>query len=185
MRLTSAKWAMTPVSMSSLFSKVPIASANRRTLRGLRMAQGTPASHSRLKGSFSYPPVASMATNSTSWLLQKAARAWMPSGARSKLREGPSCPIRASKVFDETSTPQMILATVTFLVRAIGDQATVRSCVTAAAVPMLIHGCSRRGNGRRQPRDGPGGRRVHRSVAPNPASLRLLIQGESSGARWL
>ena len=47
MRLTSANQAMTPVSMRSVFSRMPIASAKRRTARGLTMAAGTPAAHTR------------------------------------------------------------------------------------------------------------------------------------------
>jgi len=43
----------------------------------------------------------------------------------------------------------MILVTVTYLVRAIGSLATVRSCVPAAAVPKLALGYRRRDHGRR------------------------------------
>src|ERR1035441_5437615 len=45
--------------------------------------------------------------------------------------------MRASNVCDEISTPQMVRVTVTCLVCAIGSHATVRSCVTWAAVPVL------------------------------------------------
>ena len=44
--------------------------------------------------------------------------------------------------------------TVTCLVHATGNQATVRSCVTTAVVPKLIHGCGLRGSGSHPPCQG-------------------------------
>src|ERR1700677_123905 len=52
----------------------------------------------------------------------------------------PSRPMRASREAEEISTPQTMRVTVTFLVCATGSLATVRSCVTRAAVPGLSVG---------------------------------------------
>ena len=71
---------------------------------------------------------------------QNAASKAMPSGLLVKAPAAPSWPMRASKDAEEISTPQMIRVTVTFLVRATECHATVRSCVTWAAVPGLSVG---------------------------------------------
>src|SRR5438445_1796114 len=141
MRLTAANQAITPASMWSVLSSRPMPSAKRRTARGLSRVTGKPRAHSKAKGCFSYPPVASMATSSTPCCWQKAANSAQPSGLLGKERVGPWGPIPASREKEETSTPQIILATVTCLVRAMESLATVRSCVTAAAVPKLPRGC--------------------------------------------
>ena len=163
--LTSAHQAIIAASMRSVFSRTPIASAKRRTSRGLRIAQGRSCAHRRAKGLFSYPPVASIATRPTPWLWQNAASAATPSAVLAKRWKAPARPMRASRCVDETSTPQMMSVTVTCLVRATAHRATVRSCVTKATVPKLIRGCSRRGNGRPPPREGTGGRPPPRSPA--------------------
>src|SRR5438445_4755911 len=144
MRLTAANQAITPASMWSVLSSRPMPSAKRRTARGLSRVTGKPRAHSKAKGCFSYPPVASMATSSTPCCWQKAANSAQPSGLLGKERVGPWGPIPASREKEETSTPQIILATVTCLVRAMEVWRTVRSCVTAAAVPKLPRGgCQR------------------------------------------
>src|ERR1700689_965193 len=81
-----------------------------------------------------------MATSSTWWVWQKAARAAMPSLLLAKEPDAPSRPMRASREADEISTPQIMRVTVTCLVCAMGSHATVRSCVTWAAVPGLSDG---------------------------------------------
>src|ERR1035437_775859 len=81
-----------------------------------------------------------MATSSTWWVWQKAARAAMPSAVLGNVPVAPSRPMRASREAEEISTPQMMRVTVTCLVCAIGSHATVRSCVTRAAVPGLSVG---------------------------------------------
>ena len=175
--LTSAHQAIIAASMRSVFSRTPIASAKRRTSRGLRIAQGRSCAHRRAKGLFSYPPVASIATRPTPWLWQNAASAATPSAVLAKRWKAPARPMRASRCVDETSTPQMMSVTVTCLVRATAHRATVRSCVTKATVPKLIRGCSRRGNGRPPPREGTGGRPPPRSPA------RLTPPGDSPDTR--
>ena len=47
--LAAAKRAMRPASIRSVFSRKPIASANRRTCRGLTTAAATPCAHSSRK----------------------------------------------------------------------------------------------------------------------------------------
>src|SRR6266849_28243 len=81
-----------------------------------------------------------MATSSTRWAWQKLARATMPSAVLGKEPVAPSRPMRASSEAEEISTPQIMRVTVTCLVGAIGSHATVRSCVTRAAVPVLSDG---------------------------------------------
>src|SRR5271155_811598 len=81
-----------------------------------------------------------MATSSTSWAWQKAASAAMPAGVLGKDAEAPLRPMRAARDTDAISTPQITWVTVTFLVSAIESLATVRSCVTGAAVPGLSDG---------------------------------------------
>ena len=59
----------------------------------------------------------------------------------------------ASRLVEATSTPQMIRVTVTCLVHATGNRATVRLSVTRRrAVPGLTHGYGLRRGGRRSPR---------------------------------
>src|SRR6516164_8877855 len=83
------------------------------------------------------------------------ANSAMPFAVLAKRPAGPSGPIRACREREATSTPQMIFVTVTYLVCAIGSQATVRSCVTAAAVPKAPPRLfNRRDHGRRPPRGG-------------------------------
>ena len=141
--------------MRSVFSSQPIPSANRRTQRGLRMATARPKAQSWLKACFSYPPVASMATSSTPCWRQNSARPAIPSGVLGKQHSGPSQPMRACKSTEQTSTPQMILDTVTCLVRAIeksGDCSVVRASGGGPkAHPRLLN---QRDHGRRQPRGG-------------------------------
>ena len=137
-----------------------------------------------MNGSFSYPPVASITTSSAPCWPQKEASSWMPSAVRSTRTLGPSGPMRASNVCEETSTPQMMFVTVTCLARTIAVQATVRSCVTTAAVPKLTHGCCLRGYGRRPPRAGTGGRRSPRSTALITPQCRFPdTRGSSKHAR--
>src|SRR5271156_626671 len=81
-----------------------------------------------------------MATSSTSWAWHKAASAAMPAGVLGKDAEAPLRPMRAARDTDAISTPQITWVTVTFLVSAIESLATVRSCVTGAAVPGLSDG---------------------------------------------
>src|SRR5205823_10500308 len=89
-----------------------------------------------------------------------------PATLRAKRSTGPSRPTRASSVVALTSTPQIRFVTVTCLVHAIDNRATVRSCVTLRqAVPRLTRGCCLRWDGRRAPRTGSGGHRTPCSVA--------------------
>src|ERR1039457_4512317 len=83
-----------------------------------------------------------MATSSTGCSWQKAPSAAMPSGLLANEPVAPCWPTRASRDLEAISTPQMILVTVTCLVCAIESLATVRSCVTWAAVPGLRIGRS-------------------------------------------
>src|SRR5579863_7661022 len=65
----------------------------------------------------------------------------MPAGVLAKRCGVPARPNEASSERDETSTPQMMRVTVTFLVRAAEyGLATVRSCVTGLTVPGLASG---------------------------------------------
>src|ERR1700757_4918324 len=81
-----------------------------------------------------------MATSSTWWAWQKAAKAAIPSAVLANEPPAPSRPMQTSKEDEEISTPQIMRVTVTFLVCATGSHATVRSCVTWAAVPGLSVG---------------------------------------------
>src|SRR5207253_6438691 len=93
-----------------------------------------------------------MATSSTTWAWQKLARATMPSAVLGKEPVAPSRPMRAASEAEEISTPQIMRVTVTCLVSAMGSHATVRSCVTRAAVPGLSDGDKHhRMNGSRPP----------------------------------
>src|SRR5438445_7672840 len=93
-----------------------------------------------------------MATSSTTWAWQKLARATMPSAVLGKEPVAPSRPMRAASEAEEISTPQIMRVTVTCLVSAMGSHATVRSCVTRAAVPVLSDGDKHhRMNGSRPP----------------------------------
>src|SRR6266478_7090153 len=93
-----------------------------------------------------------MATSSTTWAWQKLARATMPSAVLGKEPVAPSRPMRAASEAEEISTPQIMRVTVTCLVDAMGSHATVRSCVTRAAVPVLSDGDKyHRMNGSRPP----------------------------------
>ena len=175
MRLTSANQAIIPLSMRSVFSRKPIASAKRRTARGLTIAVARPALHSMAKASRSYPPVASSATKPTWCSLQNAINSVIPAPSLVKRRIAPSRPSRTSSAAEQTSTPQIRSVTVTCLVHAIDNRATVRSCVTLQqAVPRLTSGCCRRGNGRRAPRTGSGGHLPPCSAAPITLRRRLL-----------
>src|SRR5882757_3273078 len=60
-----------------------------------------------------------MATNATPWCRQNEASSAMPAAVLLKQAAAPSWPILASRKREQTSTPQMILVTVTYLVRAI------------------------------------------------------------------
>src|SRR4051794_41081879 len=175
MRLTSANQAIIPLSMRSVFSRKPIASAKRRTARGLTIAVARPAPHSMAKVSRSYPPVASSATKPTWCSLQNAINSVIPAPLLVKRRIAPSRPSRTSSAAEQTSTPQIRSVTVTCLVHAIDNRATVRSCVTLQqAVPRLTSGCCQRGNGRRTPRTGSGGHLTPCSAAPITLRRRLL-----------
>src|SRR4051812_32347920 len=175
MRLTSANQAIIPLSMRSVFSRKPIASAKRRTARGLTIAVARPAPHSMAKASRSYPPVASSATKPTWCSLQNAINSVIPALSLVKRRIAPSRPSRTSSAAEQTSTPQIRSVTVTCLVHTIDNRATVRSCVTLQqAVPRLTSGCCRRGNGRRAPRTGSGGHLTPCSAAPITLRRRLL-----------
>ena len=164
--------------MRSVFSSSPIPFAKSRIARGLSKATGTPPAHSKAKACFSYPPLASIATSSTLCCRQNAASSAMPSAVLRKERAGPEGPTKASREVEETSTPQIVLVTVTCLVRAMESLATVRSCVTAAAVPKssttVAH---RRDHGRRPPREGFDlGRTPHSDIVTKPAAF-IQIQG--------
>src|SRR5579875_1495708 len=75
-----------------------------------------------------------MAASST-WCCWQKAPSWaIPSGWLGKTACVPPGRMQACRVRELTSTPQMIRATVTFLVSATERHATVRSCVTWAAV---------------------------------------------------
>src|SRR4051794_20216431 len=175
MRLTSANQAIIPLSMRSVFSRKPIASAKRRTARGLTIAVARSALHSMAKASRSYPPVASSATKPTWCSLQNAINSVIPALSLVKRRIAPSRPSRTSSAAEQTSTPQIRSVTVTCLVHAIDNRATVRSCVTLQqAVPRLTSGCCRRGNGRRAPRTGSGGHLTPCSAVPITFRRRLL-----------
>src|SRR3954463_15723722 len=175
MRLTSANQAIIPLSMRSVFSRKPIASAKRRTARGLTIAVARPAPHSMAKASRSYPPVASSATKPTWCSWQNAINSVIPALLLVKRRIAPSRPSRTSSAAEQTSTPQIRSVTVTCLVHAIDNRATVRSCVTLQqAVPRLTSGCCQRGNGRRTPRTGSGGHLTPCSAAPITLRRRLL-----------
>src|SRR3954463_4666715 len=175
MRLTSANQAIIPLSMRSVFSRKPIASAKRRTARGLTIAVARPAPHSMAKANRSYPPVASSATKPTWCSLQNAINSVIPALSLVKRRVAPSRPSRTSSAAEQTSTPQIRSVTVTCLVHAIDNRATVRSCVTLQqAVPRLTSGCCQRGNGRRTPRTGSGGHLTPCSAAPITLRRRLL-----------
>src|SRR3954453_4061439 len=184
MRLTSANQAIIPLSMRSVFSRKPIASAKRRTARGLTIAVARPAPHSMAKASRSYPPVALSATKPTWCSLQNAINSVIPAPLLVKRRIAPSRPSRTSSAAEQTSTPQIRSVTVTCLVHAIDNRATVRSCVTLQqAVPRLTSGCCRRGNGRRTPRTGSGGHLTPCSAAPITLRRRLLdTRGNTGGA---
>src|SRR3954470_10460582 len=135
-----------------------MALAKLRTEHGLTMAAGKPAAQSWPKGCLSYPPVASITTSSTPWLRQKAASASMPSMVLGNCCQAPLRPTRASRVSEPASTPQMTSVTVTCLVDATGNRATVRSCVTPRRlVPRLPCGYGLGGRGRQLPRTGSGG----------------------------
>src|SRR5215471_15117386 len=85
--------------------------------------------------------------------------------------------MRACKSQEETSTPQMILVTVTYLVRAIGSLATVRSCVPMTASPTLIHGgLHLRDNGRRRHAGDPKTRVPRRNILSTVVAA-IQIQG--------
>src|SRR5215831_5095993 len=87
--------------------------------------------------------------------------------------------MRACKSQEETSTPQMILVTVTYLVRAIGSLATVRSCVPMTASPTLIHGGHHlRDNGRRRHAGDPKTRVPRRNILSTVVAA-IQIQGNS------
>ena len=64
----------------------------------------------------------------------------MPSAVLGNEPKAPSRPMRTSSEEEEISTPQIIRVTVTCLVCAMGSHATVRSCVTWAAIPVLSDG---------------------------------------------
>src|SRR5665213_606898 len=118
-----------------------------------------------------------MTTSNAPCLRQNAASALTPSASLSNVPKGPSGPIRASSFFDATSTPQMILVTVTCLVRATVNQPTVRSCVTTAAVPMLRNGCRQRRHGSAPPRERADGHPLPRNVARITRFVKSQIQG--------
>ncbi len=142
----------------SVFSKSPIASAKRRTARGLASAAGRPSAQSKPKARRSYPPVASRTTMPTRCSRQKARSARTPSTVLANRAVRPARCTQASSQALDTSTPQMI--SVTCLVHAIVHRATVRSGVTGRqVVPRLPRGCDLRAGGRRLPRRVPGGRR--------------------------
>src|SRR5882762_6905482 len=180
MRLTAANQAITPASMRSVFSSRPMPSAKRRTARGLSRATGKPCAHSKEKDCFSYPPVASMATSSTPCCRQKASNSALPSGVLGKERAGPWGPIQASREKEETSTPQNHLGHGNLPCTCDGSLATVRSCVTAAAVPKLPRGGCQRGYGRRPPREGfeisnPSQRHSHLNLSPLSRYKRTIV----------
>src|SRR5665213_2948298 len=124
-----------------------------------------------------------MTTSNAPCLRQNAASALTPSASLSNVPKGPSGPIRASSFFDATSTPQMILVTVTCLVRATVNQPTVRSCVTTAAVPMLRNGCRQRRHGSAPPRERADGHPLPRNVARITRFVKSQIQGAPKGPR--
>jgi hypothetical protein len=77
--------------------------------------------------------------------------AWVVLG---KEQSGPSKPMRTCKEREETSTPQMILITVTCLLRAIeisGDCSVVRASGGNPKAPLRL---LPEGDGRRPPREG-------------------------------
>ena len=148
--LASAKRAMMEESIRSVFSRMPIASAYRRTLRGLVSAQLIPVSHSSTKARRSYPPLASITTSVTACSRQNLDSSAMPAASLSKLANRRPGSMQTSSLAFETSTPQIVFFTVTCLVHAIGTQATVRSCVTwrrSQSSPTVVAGG---GNGRRR-----------------------------------
>ena len=172
MRLVSANHAIMPASILSVFSRLPMASAKRRTWRGLTMAVGRPAAQRWAKGACSYPPVASMAQRSTLCRRQKAARASRPGGVLAKRWYAPARPMRASRCVLLMSIPQRMLVTVTCLVHATGNRATVRLCVTRRRpVPRLTHGCCLGEDGRQPPRGRRGG---GAPPPPPPGATRSL-----------
>src|SRR3954468_20639403 len=86
----------------------------------------------------------------------------MPSMVLGNCCHAPLRPTRASRVCEPTSTPQMTSVTVTCLVDATGNRATVRSCVTPRRrlVPKLPCGYGLGGRGRQPPRTGSRGHRT-------------------------
>src|SRR3954470_6442657 len=161
-----------------------MALAKLRTEHGLTMAAGKPAAQSWPKGCLSYPPVASITTSSTPWLRQKAASASMPSMVLGNCCQAPLRPTRASRVWEPTSTPQMTSVTVTCLVDATGNRATVRSCVTPRRlVPRLPCGYGLGGRGRQPPRTGSGGHRTPCStIVADPTCRGPDTRGPAAGA---
>ena len=106
------------------------------------MATGISAAQRRWNGSRSYPPVASITTRPAWWVRQNAASRSMLSLVRTNCCHAPSRPMRASRVSAPISPlPQMMCATVTFLVHAVrtDDCSVVRD--ETAAGPRLRAGC--------------------------------------------
>src|SRR6267378_3790966 len=183
MRLTAANQAITPASMRSVFSSRPMPSAKRRTARGLSRATGKPCAHSKAKDCFSYPPVASLATSSTPCCRQKTVNSARPSEVLGKERAGPWGPIPASREKEETSNH---LGHGNLPCTCAGSLATVRSYVTAAAVPKLPRGGCQRGYGRRPPRAGleisnPSQRHSHLNLSPLSRYKGAVIVNQISG----
>ena len=172
--------------MRSVFSSKPIASAKRRTDRGLTTAHGTPCRPQQAEGAASHirrSPPSQRARRACSRQNAASCRSRPRSLEPQRLvRRGPT---RASKFSDETSTPQMIFVTVTCLVHAIDNRATVRSCVTRGSGPKAHPRLWPEGDGRRPPREGSGG---HRTPSPHRSHHNAMPNSRYKGgwetARW-
>src|SRR4051794_37474082 len=108
----------------------------------------------------------------------------MPSMVLGNCCQAPLRPTRASRVCEPTSTPQMTSVTVTCLVDATGNRATVRSCVTPRPrlVPRLPCGYGLGGRGRQPPRTGSGGHRIPCStIVADPTCRGPDTRGPAAG----
>src|SRR3954449_8131285 len=108
----------------------------------------------------------------------------MPSMVLGNCCQAPLRPTRASRVCEPTSTPQMTSVTVTCLVDATGNRATVRSCVTPRRlVPRLPCGYGLGGRGRQPPRTGSGGHWTPCStIVADPTCRGPDTRGPAAGA---
>ena len=129
--MTSANCFSTRASIRSVLANCPIALAKSRAWRGLITTTANPAACSAHATAFSYPPLASISTMSTTSALNFATRASYPS-ASLLTRSNRSVPHAASKCPLDTSIPAHGRAAVTGSLPC-GCTVMTTPCVTVRA----------------------------------------------------